>query len=153
MLEQCGMVRGDIMKIDWESVTHIFQIPLRWFREIDRRSRIIPDGNIINADVNNAEGTVLSIDKDALDIPSTETGTTTDGSDSPAVLDATGGTWSWSAGGSGGLMLDCYCKIAPQTSTSNYTVFQRCRLTFSKDGLLTTGQLLSDRIRVQARNA
>ena len=73
--------------------------------------------------------------------------------DNPDVLDTTGGTWSWVADGSSGLELDCYCKIAPQTSSSNYTVLQRCRLTFSKDGLLVAGELLSDRIRIQAKNA
>jgi len=91
--------------------------------------------------------------KELLDIPSDDHTTCDDHTDSPGVYDSTGGTWTWAAGGTNGLELDCYCKIAPQASGSNYTVLQRCRLTFSKDGLLVVGELLSDRIRIQARNA
>lgn len=135
------------MKIDWESVTHIFQIPLRWFREIDRRSRIIPDGNIINADVNNPDGTVLSIDKDALEIPSVETGTAANHTDSPEVYDSTGSSWTWAAGGSDGLTFDAYYIV--ETSGS-YHMLQRCRLTISKDGLVVAAQGLADRVRIRA---
>ena len=135
------------MKIDWESVTHIFQIPLRWFREIDRRSRIIPDGNTLRADTNNAEGTVLSIDKDALAIPSAETGTAANHTDSPEVYDSSGASWTWAKGGSDGFSIDAYYIV--ETSGS-YHMLQRCRLTVSKDGLIVAAQGLSDRIRIKA---
>lgn len=141
------------MKLNWESISYIFQIPLSWFRDADRRLNIFGDGNIVRVDRNNPDGTLITIDKNALGVPSSETGTVTDGTDSPAVLDTNGSTWTWAAGGDDGLMLDAYCKIAPQVSGSSYSVFQRCQLTFSKDGLLVSAQLLSDRVRIQARNA
>ena len=141
------------MKLDWNKIFYIFQIPLHWFREADRKLNIFGDGKLIRVERNNPDGTLITADPDAFGIPSSETGTATDGTDSPAVLDSNGASWTWEAGGDDGLMLDAYCKIAPQVSGSSYSVFQRCKLTFSKDGLLVSAQLLSDRIRIQARNA
>lgn len=154
MLEQRGMEHVHAMIINWDNLTHIFQIPLRWFRDVDRRSRIITDGKFIRADRNNADGTVLEFDEDAITgIPSNETGSPTNMKDSPAVFDTAGATASWAAGGANGLSLDCYCKIAQQTSGSNYSVFQRARMDFSKDGLLVSAAVLGERIRIQAKNA
>ena len=141
------------MKLNWENISYIFQIPLHWFREADRKLNIFGDGKLIRVERNNPDGTLITADPDAFGIPSSETGTPKDGTDSPAVLDAIGASWAWTAGGNDGLTLDVYCKIAPQVSGSSYSVLQRCRLTFSKDGLLVSAQLLSDRIRIQARNA
>ena len=76
-----------------------------------------------------------------------------DFTDSPPVFDTNGSTASWTAGGSAGLALDCYCKVAPQTASSNYTVLQRATLTISKDGLIVKCQLLGERTRIQAKNA
>lgn len=75
-----------------------------------------------------------------------------DFTDSPLVLDANGSTLTWTAGGANGLKLDCYCKIAPQTVMSSYSVLQRCRLTFSTNGVLTHAELLPERVRIRAEN-
>ena len=135
------------MRIDWNSISHFFQIPLEWFRDVDRRSRIIPDGNVIKADRNNAEGTVLSIDKDALNIPSSESGAATDRTDAPTVLDTSGDSWSWAAGSGNGVVIDAYYKCG---ESGNYHFFQRCRLTISSGGLVVAAQGLPDRIRIRA---
>lgn len=152
MLEQRGMEHVHAM-MNWDNLTHIFQIPLRWFRDVDRRSHIITDGNVLRAERDNPDGTVLTFDQEAAGIPSSETGTPTDMKDFPVVFDSSGAAASWAAGGANGLVLDCYCKLAPQSSGSNYSVFQRARLTFSKNGLLTEAAVLVDRIRIQAKNA
>ena len=70
--------------------------------------------------------------------------------DNPFVLDTKGTSLSWKTGGGAGFTIDCYCKIAPQTSTSSYTVLQRCRMTFGADGRLLSAELLPDRIRIKA---
>lgn len=54
------------MILDWNRITHLFQIPLRWFREIDRRATIIGDGQYITIDRNNPNGTIVSLDPSAL---------------------------------------------------------------------------------------
>lgn len=73
-----------------------------------------------------------------------------DFTDTPPVLDGEGTNLSWTANGDSGLVLDCYCKIAPQTPTSNYTVLQRCRLSFATNGTLAHAELLPERIRIRA---
>ncbi len=88
--------------------------------------------------------------------PSSETGTPTDGTDTVAtVLDTEGDTWTWekSDENENGLNLDVYCKVSPQVAGSIYSIFRRCRLTFSKAGLLVKAELLADRIRIKAANA
>lgn len=73
--------------------------------------------------------------------------------DSPSTIQGDGATETWTAGGEHGLYLDCYCKVAPQTASSNYTVLQRARLTISSDGLVVKAELLGERTRIQAKNA
>lgn len=73
--------------------------------------------------------------------------------DSPSTIQGDGATGTWTAGGEHGLYLDCYCKVAPQTASSNYTVLQRARLTISSDGLVVKAELLGERTRIQAKNA
>ena len=70
--------------------------------------------------------------------------------DNPFVLDTKGASLSWKTDDGAGFTIDCYCKIAPQTPTSNYTVLQRCRMTFGADGRLISAELLPDRIRIKA---
>lgn len=71
--------------------------------------------------------------------------------DVPPVLDRNGTNLLWTAGEGQRLALDCYCKIAPQTPTSYYTVLQRCRMTFAADGSLEKAELLPERTQIQAR--
>lgn len=73
--------------------------------------------------------------------------------DSPSTIQGDGATETWTAGGQHGLYLDCYCKVAPQTASSNYTVLQRARLTISNVGLVVKCELLGERTRIQAKNA
>ena len=54
------------MRLNWESITHLFQIPLSWFRDVDRRSHIIGDGRYIDVDRRNQDGTTLALDIDAV---------------------------------------------------------------------------------------
>ena len=74
-----------------------------------------------------------------------------DHTDDPIVLDMNGESWTWDAGCTNGLMFDCYCRIAPQTSGSAWSVLQRVRLTFATNGVLTHAELLPDRVRIQSR--
>ena len=80
--------------------------------------------------------------------PSKETGAPADRTDAPTETDQLGGTWTWTAGGADGLTLDCYCAI--DRLSSGYHLFRRCRLTFSKDGLLVKAEGLPGRVTVRA---
>ncbi len=140
------------LRDDFSAGSPITQVPASWFNAVAKFVNGLVPGRGIRI-TRGAESTVVETTADG-DIPSASVGTPADHGDSSAVTyDEDGESWSWTAGGANGLKLDCYCKIAPQTSTSNYTVFQRCTLTFSKDGLLVSCKLLPDRIRIQAKNA
>ena len=152
------------IKDDFKAGAPVSQVPASWFNTVAKflnglvggfgiktnkkeseRSTIALDEAVLRAEIDNVvDGLCLS--RDQGDSP-------TDGTDTPIAVDAAGGTWEWTSGGLNGLDLDCYCLIAPQASGSNYSVFQRARLSFSKDGLLVHGELLPDRIRIQAKNA
>ena len=54
------------MKLNWESISYIFQIPLLWFKDTDRRLNLFGDGQILTVDRNNPDGTRISLDIDAL---------------------------------------------------------------------------------------
>ena len=151
------------IKDDFKAGGPCSQVPASWFNAVGHFLNGLVGGFGIKTRKSDSGRSTVSLDKEVLQQEidnvldsmriSKDPETPLDGTDNPDVLDTTGGTWSWVADGSSGLELDCYCKIAPQTSSSNYTVLQRCRLTFSKDGLLVAGELLSDRIRIQAKNA
>lgn len=82
-------------------------------------------------------------------VPSANIGTSIDCTDTPPVWSNDLQHVEWSHGGENGLVLDCYCKIAPLVSGSSYSKLQRCRLTFSKDGLLVKSELLPESVRLR----
>lgn len=151
------------VKDDFRAGGPISQVPASWFNAVGHFLNGLVGGFGISTKKSDSGRSTISLDKEVLQQEidnvldglkiSKDPGTPDDGTDSPNVLDVNGDEWDWKAGGENGLELDCYCKISPQTSTSNYSVFQRCTLTFSKDGLLVSGKLLPDRIRIQAKNA
>lgn len=150
------------IKDDFKAGGPVSQVPASWFNAVGHFLNGLIGGFGITTKKSDSGNSTISLNKEVLQQEvdnvvnslriSKDPVTPEDGTDSPEVLDTTGSTWSWVADGSAGLELDCYCKIAPQASGSNYTVLQRCRLTYSKDGLLVAGELLPDRIRIQAKN-
>ena len=129
----------------------ISQVPASWFNSVARFLNGLIGGKGVRFVKNTDAPSVIEMDAD---VPSNELGDNpTDMKDSPSTISGDGSTSSWSAGGTDGLYLDCYCKIAPQSSGSAYTVFQRARITISKDGLVTGVEILKGRTRIQAKNA
>lgn len=151
------------VKDDFQAGRPMSQVPTAWFNAVGHFINWIVGGFGIKTNKSDSGKMEISLDRDVLRAEidnamqgkriSKEVGTPVDCTDDPNVLDANGATIEWTVGGKNGFELDCYCKISSQTSTSNYSVFQRCTLTFSKDGLLVSGKLLPDRIRIQAKNA
>ncbi len=133
------------MSINWDSITHIFQLPLRWFREIDRRSWLITDGVTLEVDRNNPEGTELKINKSGLGIPDKDVGTPVDHSDTNADDDQDGSTWTWTPGANG-LVITPYCEVEEE---SGWHYFGRAKFTFSKDGLLVGAEKLAGRKEIR----
>lgn len=136
---------------DFKAGAPVSQVPASWYNAVAAFINNLVGGRGIELDKKQNGTSVIAL-KDEYREVSRLVGTAADHTDSPTVLDNTGDDWTWSAGGANGLKLDCYCTIAPQTSGSNYSVLQRCRMTFSKDGLLVKAELLDERVRLKAKN-
>lgn len=54
------------MKLNWESITHFFQIPIEWFRRVDRLIHIIGDNRYLTVDQKGEDGTVLKFNPEGL---------------------------------------------------------------------------------------
>lgn len=152
------------VKDDFSPGRPVSQVPASWFNAIGRFVNTLVGGFGIGAAKSDSGKTVIGLKRDVLQQEienatqnlriSKDAGTPEDATDEPiGVIDQNGAEVSWTAGGAGGLKLECYCLLAPQVAGSSYSTFQRCVLTFSKDGLLVSGHLLPDRIRIQAKNA
>lgn len=151
------------VKDDFQVGRPMSQVSTAWFNAVGRFINKIAGGFGITTKKSDSGKLEISLNRETLRAEidnamqgkriSKKAGTPVDCTDDPNVLDANGATIEWTVGGKNGFELDCYCKIASQTATSNYSVYQRCRLTFSRDGLLVKGKLLADRVRIQAKNA
>ena len=142
-----------------DNIKYVFQIPLAWFRAVNAFCFGSYGGNLIRITRGKDGAASFDVDENELaqyiPVISREIGTPTDATAAmpTGVIDMSGAELSWTAGGTNGLKLECYCLLAPQVAGSSYSTFQRCVLTFSKDGLLVQGHLLPERIRLQAKNA
>ncbi len=149
---------------DFKAGAPVSQVPASWFNAVGGFINRIVGGFGIRTPRSDSGKMEIALDKEVLQreidnavanirVSKDPGSSPIDMTDSPAVLDTAGASATWEPGTANGLNIDCYCKIAPQSSGAVYTVYQRTRLSFSKDGLLVKAQLLSDRIRVQAKNA
>lgn len=144
---------------DFKAGTPASSVPASWFNAVGRflnnlvgaaGVRVMRDGNPpqVMLDAETAKNTMF--------MAMGQTGAAddvVDMKDSPSTIAGDGATETWTAGGEHGLYLDCYCKIAPQSSGSGNTVFQRARLTISSHGLVVKCELLGGRTRIKAENA
>ena len=145
------------IKDDFKSGEPISRVPAKWFNSVAKLLNGLVGGFGIKTDKSDTDASTISIDKEVLDNEiknvadnirvSKDTGTPSDYTDSPEVLDTDGDSWTWTTGGANGLKLDAYYQIGVSGS---YHLFQRCRLTISRDGLIVSAQGLPDRIRVRA---
>lgn len=152
------------IKDDFKAGGPVTQVPASWFNAVAKFLNGLIGGFGIETKKSESGTSTIVLKKDVLQQEidnitqnlriSKDAGTPEDATDEPiGVIDQNGAEVSWIAGGDGGLKLECYCLLAPQVAGSSYSTFQRCVLTFSKDGLLVSGHLLPDRIRIQAKNA
>ncbi len=127
----------------------ISQVSAAWFNSVARFVNGLVGGFGIKLDKRDGLS-VISVDPDAIKnlLTSTETGTGTpdDRTDANADDDTDGEEWTWTAGGENGLKMDVYCEVAKE---DGWHYLQRCRLTFSKGGLLMKAERLPGRREIQ----
>lgn len=141
-----------MLKDDFAAGRPITQVPAAWFNAVAKFvNGLTAGGGIrINRDGAALMRTEVSLDPDGartiVGAPSAAAGTPDDRSDQGSDDDSGGGTWSWTSGGDNGLVLDCYCEVAKE---DGWHYLQRCRLTFSKGGLLVKAEKLAGRREIQ----
>lgn len=118
-----------------EGITHIFQIPLRWFQAVDAKCFHFTPGHMLRLERNDQGGDVLSVDREAFDaaVPSAETGTPAALGDWPTdEVEQTAGTL-WEAGGDDGAEV----MFAYRCAYENYAhKTYAAKLVISRDGLV-----------------
>lgn len=145
------------LKDDFRTGAPISQVPAGWFNSVAKFLNGLVGGFGVRTEKSDSGTSTISLDRTVLlcEIDnavqglrlSKDAGTPDDRTDSPDVLDDGGESWTWTAGGGNGLELDAYCRIG---ASGAYHLFQRCRLTFSRDGILVRAEGLADRTRVRA---
>lgn len=145
------------IKDDFKAGAPISQVPASWFNAVGRFLNGLVGGFGAKVDKHESGRSTVSLDREVLQQEidnatqgmrtSKETGTPEDKTDAPEVFDNGGDSWTWTAGGVNGLELDAYYKIG---ASGSYHLFQRCRLTMSRDGLVVKAEGMPDRIRVRA---
>lgn len=145
------------VKDDFQAGRPMSQVSAAWFNAVGHFINWITGGFGITTKKSNSGKMEISLNRETLRAEidnamqgkriSKKAGTPVDKSDSPEALDTQGESWTWTTGGANGLTLDAYYKIG---ASGSYHLFQRCRLTISRDGLIAKAEGLPDRIRVRA---
>lgn len=113
----------------------ITQVPASWFNQVAEFLNNFVAGYGLKLKKNTSGASVISLDdkvltpvsKDVGDAPLDKTDTETDDNNRTE-------TWEWKVGGENGLKVDAYCLIQ---KVSGRPYASRCRLTISKDGIIT----------------
>lgn len=133
------------VKDDFRAGAPVTQVGAGWFNKVGSFLNNLVGGRGVRI-VKNENGPSYIELRDGCAIPSSEAGEPEDRTDTNADEDTNGGEWTWTAGGENGLKMDAYCEIATE---DGWHYLQRCRLTFSKDGLLVKAEKLAGRREIQ----
>lgn len=145
------------IKDDFKAGAPISQVPAGWFNSVAHFLNGLVGGFGIETKKSDSGSSTISLKKQTLQEEidnatqglrvSKDAGTPDDRTDSPDVLDMSGDSWTWTANGANGLVLDAYYRIGVSGS---FHLFQRCRLTVSRHGLVVSAEGLPERIRIRA---
>jgi len=133
------------VKDDFRAGAPVTQVGVGWFNKVGSLLNNLVGGRGVRV-VKNENGPSYVELEGAGAVPSSDAGEPMDGTDAGADDDEAGDTWSWAAGGADGLKLDAYCEAE---ESDGWHYLRRCRLTFSKDGLLVAAEKLAGRREVQ----
>ena len=134
------------VKDDFRAGAPFTQVGAAWFNKVGSFLNNLVGGRGVRI-VKNESGPSYVELEDGGAVPSSDAGEPEDRTDAPTAYDETGKTWSWTAGGANGLTLDCYYVVA---ESGSYHYLERCRLVFSKDGLLVSAEGKPERVRIRA---
>jgi hypothetical protein len=129
------------VKSNFRAGAPISQVPTSWFNKVADFLNNFVAGYGLKLKKSSKGPFVISLDPAVVPKPLThEVGEAADKSDtSPDDYQDTE-PWEWQAGGGNGLIVDAYCRIDEE---NDWHYLSRCRLTISKDGLITKVEGLS----------
>ena len=127
----------------------ISQVPISWFKKVANFLNNFVAGYGLKMQKNADGPSVISLDPAVVPQPVTlQIGTPEDKTDKGEDDYVNADPWQWNAGGENGLMMDAYCKVEQEEHGWHYLT--RCRLTISKDGLITKVDGLAGQKEIQA---
>ena len=127
------------VKDDFRAGAPVSQVGAGWFNKVGSFLNNLVGGNGVRIVKNESGPSYIEL-KDEGDVPSSETGEPDVRTDANEDDYEDGETWTWERGGDNGLKMDVYCEVSEE---NGWHYLQRCRLTFSKDGLLVSAEKLA----------
>lgn len=125
----------------------ISQVPSSWFNQVADFLNNLVAGYGLKLNKSLAGPSIVELDANVIAPTSRDPGKPTDKTDdSPDDYQDTE-PWKWTAGGENGLKIDAYCKVE---NLDGWHYLSRCRLTISKDGLITKVEGLEGQKEIQA---
>lgn len=125
----------------------VSQVPASWFNKVANFLNNFVAGYGLTLNKSADGPSVISLDPKIVPQAVThQIGTPVDKTDNNADDNADGETWVWNAGGANGVKMDCYCKTEYDNGWHHLS---RCRLTISKDGLITKIEGLKGRKEIR----
>lgn len=128
------------LRDDFRAGAPVSQVPATWFNAVAKFVNGLVPGRGVR--ITRQEGaTVIEVDENTLaSSVSSKVGTPDDRTDGNEDDYSDAETWTWERGGDNGLKMDVYCEVSEE---NGWHYLQRCRLTFSKDGLLVKAEKLA----------
>jgi hypothetical protein len=126
----------------------VSQVPASWFNKVASFLNNFVAGYGLTLNKSADGPSVISLDPKIVPQAVThQIGTPEDKTDKNADDSIDGETWIWNAGGKNGIKMDAYCEVENE---EGWHYLSRCRLTISKDGLITKIEGLPGRREIQA---
>jgi hypothetical protein len=123
------------LKSNFRAGSPISQVPVSWFNRVANFLNNLVAGYGIILQKSGDGPSVIRIDPNIISEPVTRLlGTPVDKTDKGEDDYQDAEPWTWTVGGKNGLKLDAYCTVEED---GGYHYLSRCRLTISKDGLIT----------------
>jgi hypothetical protein len=126
----------------------VSQVPASWFNKVANFLNNFVAGYGLTLNKSADGPSVISLDPKIVPQAVThQIGTPEDKTDKNADDSTDGKTWVWNVGGKNGIKMDAYCEVKNE---EGWHYLSRCRLTISKDGLITKIEGLPGRREIQA---
>lgn len=135
------------LESNFKSGAPISQVPCSWFNKVANFLNNFVAGYGLKMNKTDSGPTIISIDPAVVPQVSKAVGTPEEKIDDGADDDSNAEAFTWLPGGENGLVLDVYNKCY---FNDGWHYLSRCRMTISKDGIITKIEGLPGRREIQS---